>query len=72
MIFEGSNYDEVCRDDEGTVVKCDIYTVAIWNEITQYPLDLIPIGAILLFHHHNYKDKRNSTRSSAINNDTSN
>ena len=73
MIFEATTTDEVCYDNEGTVIKCNLYSIAIWFEITQYPLDLIPIGAILLFHHHNYRDKHNSsTRSSTFNNETSN
>ena len=36
--------------------------VALWNEGTQYVFDLTPMCAILLFHHHNYKDKRSSSR----------
>ena len=70
-IFEGSHYDEVCTDEEGTAVKCAVFTTAVWTLGTQYVFDLIPIGAILLFHHHNYRDKRNSTRSEH-NNDSGN
>ena len=49
--------DLLCPDTDGIMMICNPYDRCIIILTTQFVWDLIPIGAILLFHHHSFRDK---------------
>ena len=53
--------DDICEDEFGNHVLCDPFSHIIWFITTQYVFDVIPIAAILLFHHYNFKSQMNET-----------
>ena len=53
LIITGN--DELCKDSDGRRIICYAYAHSLWLITTQYIFDVIPIGAILLFHHFNFK-----------------
>ena len=57
----GSSLESICVDDEGVEIYCYPYDLIIWLVGTQYIFDLIPITAILLFHHYNFKEAKENT-----------
>ena len=49
----------MCQDEEGVEIFCYCYGIVLWILITSYIFDMIPVSAILLFHHFNFKDRPN-------------
>ena len=49
--------DYLCPDTNGMLMICNPYGRCMIILVTQFIWDLIPIGAILLFHHYSFRDK---------------
>ena len=60
-VYEAKIFDisdaNICLDSEGNKHVCEPYRIVLYDEISQYFWDYIPIMAILLFHKSNFKIK---------------
>ena len=56
-IIDGHN-ENFCESESGRIYVCEPYALSLYIETTQYIYDLIPIAAILLFHHFNFREDR--------------
>ena len=57
---KGGEGDLLCPDTHGVMMICNPYNRCMIILTTQFVWDLIPIGAILLFHHYSFRDKDES------------